>query len=178
MPIESYLDRFPRIDPTAFVHASAVVNGKVSIGAHSSIWPMVTIRGDVNEIRIGQSTNIQDGSVLHVTADSKYDPGGFPLIIGDHITVGHKVILHGCTIEDYCLIGMGSIIMDNVTIRTKALIGAGSLVPPGKTLVGGGLWLGSPVKRIRSLTAQELKILEYSANHYVELKNTYLTSQS
>ncbi|HHJ18443.1 MAG TPA: gamma carbonic anhydrase family protein, partial [Gammaproteobacteria bacterium] len=137
--IRSYLDHTPRIHASAWVDEQATVIGQVSIGKNSSIWPQVVIRGDIQRIEIGASSNIQDGSVLHVTHDSKYTPGGSPLLIGDNVTVGHNATLHACTIGDGCLIGMGSIVLDKAIVAAGAMLGAGTLVPPGKTLEGGFL---------------------------------------
>ena len=159
---------------TAYIDEDAVVIGDVTLGVDSSIWPMCSIRGDVNLIRIGERTNIQDGSVIHVTHRFGALPEGYPVHIGNDVTVGHKVILHGCTVEDLCLIGMGSSVLDGAIIRSKVLLGAGSLVPEGKDLEGGYLWLGRPAKKMRELTEQELKWFEYSAKHYVTLKNEYM----
>ncbi|MBT8116532.1 MAG: gamma carbonic anhydrase family protein, partial [Gammaproteobacteria bacterium] len=119
-------------------------------------------------------TNIQDGTILHVSHDSEFAPGGFPLIIGADITVGHQAILHGCIVEDRCLVGMAATVMDGAIVRSGAIVGAGSLVPPGKDLEGGYLWVGSPVKRVRELRDEEKGFLEYSAQHYVELKNRHM----
>ena len=173
MSIRSFQGIHPNIADSAYIDADAVIIGDVSIGADSSVWPTVAIRGDVQKISIGARSNIQDGSVLHVTADNEYNPGGFPLRVGDGVTVGHKAILHACTIEDYALIGMGAIILDGAIVRSKALVGAGSVVGPGKDIEGGYLWLGSPAKKIRPLSEKELAYLEYSAQHYVNLKNKY-----
>lgn len=167
----------PQIDETAFVDNTALVIGDVVIGSDSSIWPMTTVRGDVNSIRIGKRTNIQDGSVLHVTHDGEFAPGGFALTIGDNVTVGHKVILHACTVGNHCLVGMGATVLDGAILEDYAMLGAGSLVSPGKTLEGGYLWLGTPAKKIRELTNKEKKWLEYSADHYVELKNRHRKCQ-
>lgn len=164
----------PRIGSGAYVHPSASVIGDVELGDDVSVWPGTVIRGDVNFIRIGAGTNVQDLSVLHVSHKSSWDPEGAPLIIGSNVTIGHKVILHGCTIEDECLIGMGSIIMDKVVVHKHVLVGAGSLVPEGKVLESGYLYLGSPAKKVRPLTEQELGHFLYSANHYIKLKNQYL----
>ena len=150
-----------------------MVIGDVEIGDDSSIWPMAVLRGDVNSIHIGSRTSIQDGSVLHVTHDHPAQPGGFPLSIGDEVTVGHNVTLHGCTIDNRCLIGMGSTILDGAVLEEHVLLGAGSLVPPNKVLEGGYLWVGSPVKRVRPLTVDEQIWFGYSAEHYVKLKNEY-----
>jgi carbonic anhydrase/acetyltransferase-like protein (isoleucine patch superfamily) len=173
MAVRSYQGRIPHIDPSAYVDDTALVVGEVEIGADSSIWPMCVVRGDVNTIRIGSATNIQDGSVLHVTHRSERRAEGHALVVGDRVTVGHKVILHGCTIGNECLIGMGSTLMDGVVVEDRVLVGAGSLVPPGKTLEGGYLYLGNPVRRVRPLNEQELGYFEYSAHHYVRLKDDY-----
>jgi len=163
----------PEINDTAFIDTSAVVTGNVSIGEDSSVWPCCSIRGDIHSIVIGERTNIQDGCVLHVTHDSEYAPGGFGLKVGNEVTVGHNVILHACTVEDLCLIGMGSVVLDGAVVESGAMIAAGSLVPPNKVLQGGYMWLGSPVKRARELTDKEKDFLKYSAKHYVRLKNRH-----
>jgi carbonic anhydrase/acetyltransferase-like protein (isoleucine patch superfamily) len=167
---ESYT---PQIDETAFVDESAVVTGNVVIGKDSSVWPCCSIRGDIHSISIGDRSNIQDGSVLHVTHDSEYSPGGNKLTVGNDVTVGHNVVLHACTVEDLCLIGMGSVVLDGSVVKSGAMVGAGSLVPPNKVLEGGFMWLGSPVKKARELTEKEKSFLTYSAQHYVDLKNRH-----
>ncbi len=174
MSVRNYLKYLPKLADGVFIDESAVVIGNVEIGIDSSVWPLTTIRGDVHKIRIGECTNIQDGSVLHVTSPESFPPEGFPLIIGNDVTVGHKVILHGCTINDRVLIGMGSIIMDGVIVETNVIVGAGSVVSPGKTLNSGGLYVGSPAKRVRELRKEELDFLSYSAKHYVKLKNLHV----
>ena len=176
MTIRSFEKHTPQIAKTAYVDQSAHVSGDVVIGKHSSIWPTSVLRGDVHRIRLGDYTNIQDGSILHVTHDSPFQPKGADLTIGHYVTVGHRVILHGCSVGDYCLVGMGSIILDNAVIQSKAIVGAGSLVPSGKTLTGGFLWLGTPARKIRELTDDEMKFFEYSANHYKKLKDRTLQS--
>lgn len=173
MAVRDFEGVSPQLHPSVFIDQQALVVGRVAIGADCSVWPMSVVRGDVNAIRIGARSNIQDGSVLHVTHDSEYAPGGNPLAIGNDVTVGHKVVLHACTVEDLCLIGMGAIVLDGALIRSGAMIGAGSLVPPGKQLEGGYLYLGSPVRQVRVLTEQETRYLKYSAGHYVRLKNRY-----
>lgn len=173
MSIRSFQGTTPSIGSRAYIDEQAAVIGDVEIGEDSSVWPMVTIRGDVQSIRIGERTNIQDGSVLHVTADNQFNPGGFPLTIGNGVTIGHNAILHACTVGDYALVGMGATVLDGAIIEPKALIGAGSVVPPGKTITGGHLWLGSPAKQIRPLSVEELAYLEFSAQHYVDLKDKY-----
>jgi len=172
--VQAYQGQTPKIGARVYVHASASVIGDVHLGDDASVWPGVVIRGDVNHIRIGAGSNVQDLSVLHVSHKSSWDPAGTPLIIGSNVTIGHKVILHGCTIEDECLVGMGSIIMDKVIVQQHVLIGAGSLVPEGKVLESGYLYLGSPAKKVRALTKQELERFVYSAQHYIRLKNSYL----
>ena len=164
----------PRLGQDIFLHHTAVVIGDVELGDHVSVWPGVVIRGDVNHIRIGAGSNIQDASVLHVSHKSSWEPEGSPLLIGQNVTVGHKVILHGCTLEDECLIGMGSIVMDHVVVQKHVLLGAGSLVPEGKVLESGYLYLGSPARKVRALTEGELAHFAYSAQHYMRLKQRYL----
>jgi len=172
--IESYQGIAPDIPEGVFIHHSATVIGDVSLGEDVSIWPGTIVRGDVNRIQIGRGSNVQDLSMLHVSHKSSWAPDGSPLMIGQNVTIGHRVILHGCTIEDECLIGMGSIVMDNVLVQKHVLVGAGSLVPEGKVLESGYLYLGSPAKKVRALTDAEIAHFIYSANHYMRLKNQYL----
>jgi len=174
MNIRNFKQTRPQLADSTYVDEAAVVIGDVVIGEDSSVWPMAVIRGDVNYIRIGQRTSVQDGSVLHVTHPHEAVPGGHPLIIGDDVTIGHNVTLHGCIIHDRCLVGMGSTVLDGAVLEERVLLGAGSLVPPGKTLEGGYLWIGSPVKRARALTEAEITWFGYSAEHYVRLKNNYM----
>ena len=173
MAIRDFEDILPDLHPDAYVDETALVIGDVTIGKNSSIWPYTVVRGDVNRIQIGASTNIQDNSVLHVSHDGPYNPGGFALDIGDNVTVGHRVILHGCTIHNDCLVGMGSTIMDGVIVHPDTIIGAGSLVTPGKELEGGFLWVGSPARKLRELTDEERESIRYSAEHYVRLKKRH-----
>ena len=174
MTIRDFSGISPSVSPSAYVDAAALVVGSVTLGDDVSIWPMTVVRGDVNAITVGAGTNVQDGSVLHVTHDHPDIPGGFALRIGKNVTIGHKVILHGCTVGDDCLIGMGAIVMDGAVLEPKVLLGAGSLVPPGKILTAGHLWLGAPVRKVRVLSQKELDWLTYSAAHYISLKNQYL----
>lgn len=174
MPLSSYLNTTPVLGERVFLHPSCQVIGDVTIGDDSSIWCNTVLRGDVNRIVIGRGSNVQDltmGHVSHKTADK---PEGSPLIIGDYVTVGHSVILHGCTIGDECLIGMGSIIMDDVVIPDKVMIGAGSLVSPGKQLTSGMLYMGRPAKAVRALTEDEIAHLRHSAENYMQVKDNYL----
>ena len=172
MTIRPFENKIPIIHKTAYIDETALLSGDLDIGEDSSVWPMSVLRGDVNSIKIGKRTNVQDASVLHVThASTEYTTKeGYPLIIGDDVTVGHKVLLHACKIGNRVLVGMGSIVMDGVVVEDETIIGAGSLIPPKKTLESGFLWLGSPVKKVRRLTDKEKKYLKYSAEHYVCLK--------
>jgi carbonic anhydrase/acetyltransferase-like protein (isoleucine patch superfamily) len=172
--LHPFADKAPIISKSAYITPTCSIVGDVFIGENSSIWHGTVIRGDVNHIRIGQGTNIQDLSVLHVSHQSIQNPDGAPLIIGNYVTVGHAVILHGCTIDDECLIGMGSIVMDKVIVQKHVMVAAGSLVPEGKVLESGNLYLGNPVRKLRSLTDEEIGHFMYSANHYIQLKNQYM----
>lgn len=172
--IASYQGIAPQLGTGVYIHPGAHVIGDVVLGDDVSVWPGAVIRGDVNLIRIGAGSNIQDASVLHVSHKSSWDPGGSPLIIGSNVTVGHKVILHGCTIADECLIGMGAIVMDKAVIESHVLLGAGSLVPEGRVLESGHLYLGSPARKVRPLNERELAHFLYSAQHYIRLKNNYM----
>jgi len=178
MTIRSFQNISPKLAEGVYIDSSAQVIGDVNIGEHSSVWPMAVIRGDVHCVQIGKCTSIQDGSVLHVTHRGPYNPDGFSLNIGNYITVGHNVTLHGCTIDDYCLLGMGTIVMDGAHIQQQVIIGAGSLVPPGKILDAGHLWVGSPVKKVRPLTEEEKEFLTYAAEGYISLKQQYLDEQN
>ena len=167
--IRSFEQHTPAIDPQAWLDPLSLVIGDVEIGAHSSLWPLVVARGDINRIRIGCETNIQDGCVLHNSHDGPYMPGGSPLLIGDRVTGGHRAILHGCHIGNGCLIGMGAIVMDKAVVEDGVIVGAGALVTPGKVLRSGFLYTGSPARRSRALSDTEREYLEYSAAHYVKL---------
>ena len=168
-PIRPFEAQVPQIDPQAWLDPECLVIGDVHVGPQSSIWPGSVVRGDINWIRIGAQTNIQDGCILHNSHDGPFMPGGSPLLIGDRITVGHKAILHGCEIHDGCLIGMGAIVMDKVVIQTGVMVGAGALVPPGKVLQTGYLYTGSPARQARPLDDGEREYLGYSAAYYVKL---------
>ncbi|AZC15483.1 MULTISPECIES: gamma carbonic anhydrase family protein [Pseudomonas] len=174
MAIRTYQDHRPKLGERAFVDHSAVVIGDVEIGADSSVWPLTVIRGDMHRIRIGARTSVQDASVLHITHAGPFNPEGFPLLIGDDVTIAHKVMLHGCNIGSRVLIGMGSIVMDGAVVEDDVMVGAGSLVPPGKRLASGFLYVGSPVKQVRALTEKERAFFTYSAGNYVKLKDQHL----
>ena len=174
MPLSPYLDALPRLAGGVYLHPSAQVIGSVTLGADSSVWCNAVLRGDVNDIVIGRCTNIQDLTMGHVAHRTPHKPGGSPLTVGDYVTVGHGVLLHGCSIGNDCLIGMGSIVMDDVVVQDHVMLGAGSLVPPGKTLESGFLYMGRPAEKIRALSPAEIEWLRYSAEHYVRVKNNYL----
>lgn len=173
MTIRAYDRKNPVLSETAWVDPSAVIVGDVILDDHVSIWPQVVIRGDVNSITVGAGTNVQDGAVLHCTHDGPYTPGGKALVIGKQVTIGHHACLHGCTIGNEVLIGIGSIILDGAIVENQVMIGAGSLVPPGKKLETGHLYIGSPVKMVRPLKESEKEFLKYSATHYIKLANRH-----
>ncbi|WP_340681079.1 gamma carbonic anhydrase family protein [Paraglaciecola sp.] len=174
MSVRSYKSIKPTIDISCYIDESAIIVGKVECAEDVSIWPLVAARGDVNYIKIGARSNIQDGTVLHVSRVSESNPNGFPLVIGEDVTVGHKCMLHGCILGDRILVGMGAIIMDGAVVQDDVFVGAGSLVPPNKTLASGYLYVGNPVKQIRPLKESESAFLSQSALNYVKLKNEYL----
>jgi len=176
MNIRVYRNQLPRLGANVYIDPAAVVVGDVELGEDASLWPFTVARGDVNHIRIGARTNVQDGTVLHVTHDGPYTPGGFPLLIGADVTIGHGAVLHACTIEDACLIGMRATVLDGALVRRHAMIGAGAVVTPGKIVGEGELWLGNPARCVRKLTASQIEQLYYSARHYVRLKDEYLAA--
>jgi carbonic anhydrase/acetyltransferase-like protein (isoleucine patch superfamily) len=167
--IRSFKGKTPQVAPTAFVEASAQLIGDVSIGAHSSVWFNCVLRGDVYHIRVGDYSNIQDGTIIHVTS------GRFATIIGNRVTVGHGVVLHGCTVGDNCLVGIGSIVLDDVTIGEGSLIAAGSLVTPGTVIPPRSLVMGSPAKVRRAVSDEEAARIDMHWQHYVEYKDAYLS---
>lgn len=165
--LRSYKGRMPQIAASAYIDAQAVVIGDVSIGEDSSVWPAAVIRGDVNWIRIGARSNVQDGSVLHVMRDE------WPLVLGDNVTIGHGCVLHGCTIESRCLVGMGSVILNGARIGAGSIVAAGTLVPEGTQVPPGSLFMGHPGKFRRALTAEDQQAIDRYAARYVEYKETY-----
>ena len=173
MNIRPYLDTQPNIADSAYIDPAAVVIGDVVLGEHTSVWPCAVIRGDVNHIRIGNRSNVQDLSMLHVSHKSADKPDGSPLLIGEDVTIGHRVVLHGCIIGNRVLVGMGSTILDDAIIEDDVMIGAGSLVPPRKRIESGYLYVGSPVKQVRPLNDEENKFLVYSAKHYIHIAEQY-----
>lgn len=171
--IRHFQQKSPLLGSGVYIDPQSAVIGDVSLGDDVSVWPMAVIRGDVNYIKIGNACNIQDGAILHVTHDGPFTSGGKPLILGQGVTIGHKAVLHGCTIDDYCLIGMGALILDAVHIHHHVMVAAGSVVSPEKILESGHLYLGNPARAVRKLTDKELEHLEYSAQHYVRLQEKY-----
>ena len=174
MAIRSYKNMTPVIGDRVFIDEAAVVLGNVAIGEHSSVWPGAVIRGDMHKIRIGKRTSVQDGAVLHITHAGPYNPEGWPLIIGDDVTIGHNATLHGCTIHDRVLIGIGAIVLDGAVIESEVLVAAGTMVPPGTHLESGYLYKGSPARKGRPLTDKEREFFIYSSKNYVRLKESHL----
>ncbi|MFT6403958.1 MAG: carbonic anhydrase/acetyltransferase-like protein (isoleucine patch superfamily) [Marinomonas primoryensis] len=174
MVMKSFRGKMPQLGERVWVDENAVIIGDVTIGDDSSVWPLVAIRGDMHSITIGARTSIQDNSCLHITHASTYKPEGYPLSIGDDVTVGHMAMLHGCTVGSRVLVGMGTTILDGAVIEDEIIIGAGSLVPPGKRLESGFMYMGSPVKKIRPLNEKEIEYFQYAGLNYVKLKDEYL----
>lgn len=172
-PVKTYGNITPTLGQNVFVDNTARVIGDVSIGNDSSVWPMAVIRGDMNSISIGERTSIQDGAVLHITHKKTDNPNGHPLIIGDDVTVGHKAVLHGCTVCNRSLIGIGAIILDGAVVEEEVIVAAGCLVPPGKRLKSGFVYKGNPAVQSRPITQKEREYFLYTAQNYVKLKNTY-----
>lgn len=176
MSLRQYRKHSPQLGRDVYIDTAAVVIGDVTLGDDVSVWPGAVIRGDVHEIRIGARSNVQDACVLHVTHDGIYSPGGHGLYLGEGVTVGHRAVLHGCRIGNYCLIGMGAIVMDAVELGDEVIIAAGALVPPGTKIPAGTLWRGSPARLARELSSEQREQLHYSAAHYVRIKNEYLNA--
>lgn len=173
MAVRPYLGTGPRLGAGAYVDPAALVIGDVELGQDVSIWPMAVVRGDVNRIRIGARSNVQDGSVLHVSRPYPGNDDGWPLLIGEDVVIAHKVVVHGCTIGNRVLVGIGSIVLDGVVVEDDVTIGAGAVVAPGKRLESGGLYLGNPARRVRDLTPAEIARVAIMASWYVRLKADY-----
>ncbi|WP_068547073.1 gamma carbonic anhydrase family protein [Thalassotalea crassostreae] len=176
--LRSYRGITPKLGENVYIDNSSVVIGDITIADDVSIWPLVVVRGDVNSISIGRCSNVQDGSVLHVTRKTERNPDGFPLVIGEQVTIGHKVMLHGCTLGNRILVGMGAIVMDGAVVGDDIIIGAGSLVAPNKVLDAGYLYVGNPATKKRPLTEDELHFLKATNANYVRLKDEYLLEQN
>ncbi|HAD09070.1 MAG TPA: gamma carbonic anhydrase family protein [Porticoccaceae bacterium] len=172
--IRKFQGHTPALGARVYIDPAATVIGNVTLGDDCSVWPGAVIRGDMHTITIGQRTSIQDGSVLHITHASDYNPGGWPLTIGNDVTIGHNVTLHGCKLGNEILVGIGSTVMDGAVVEDRVVIGAGTLVPPGKTLASGYLYIGSPCKQARALSESELAYFTYTASNYAGLKDQYL----
>lgn len=172
--LRMFQDVSPQLGERVYVDPASVVIGNVVLGDDCSVWPMTVIRGDMHRIRIGARTSVQDGSVLHITHASDFNPDGFPLTIGDDVTIGHKAILHGCTLGNRILVGMGAIVMDGAVVEDEVIIAAGAVVTPGKRLESGYVYAGNPAKVLRPLKEQERAFFPYTAGNYVRLKDTFL----
>lgn len=164
----------PRLGERVHVDPAATVIGDVWLDDDVSVWPGAVVRGDVHCIRVGARSNIQDGAIIHVTHDGPYTPGGQACLIGNDVTIGHGAIVHACTVHDACLIGMHATILDGAEIGPHALVGAGAVVTAGKIVGEGELWVGNPARCVRTLDRQAIEQLDYSAAHYVRLKDRYL----
>lgn len=167
----------PQLGERVYIDPACMVLGDVVLGDDCSVWPMAVIRGDMHRIRIGARTSVQDGSVLHITHASDFNPDGFALTIGDEVTIGHKAILHGATLGNRILVGMGAIVMDGAVVEDEVIIAAGAVVTPGKRLEGGHVYAGNPAKALRPLKEEERAFFPYTAGNYVKLKNEYLAAQ-
>ena len=172
MAIRNYKDIMPQLNEEVYIDPQASVIGRVRIAHKSSVWPMAVIRGDVNDIEVGSLTSIQDGAILHTTKTSTYHPEGFSLSVGNKVTVGHGAILHGCSIANNVVVGMGACILDGAVIPEFTYIAAKSVVAPNKKLTP-GLWMGQPAKFIRDLTSREIEFIHDNAYHYYELSKHY-----
>lgn len=172
--LRPYLDKTPQLGQRVYVDPACTVIGDVVLEDDVSVWPGTVIRGDVNHVRIGARTNVQDGTIIHVSHDSPYNKGGYPTLIGADVTLGHGTIIHACTIGDACLIGMGAIILDGAVIEPNAFVAAGAVVGPGKRVGSGTLWVGNPARPARALSDKDIQGLLYSAQHYVRIKDRYL----
>jgi len=166
--------RLPVLGERVYVDPASTVIGDVVLGDDVSVWPGTVIRGDVNHVRIGARSNIQDGTIIHVSHHSPFNKAGYPTLIGKDVTVGHGTIIHACSIGDLCLIGMGACILDGASIGKYGFVGAGAVVGPGKQVGEAELWLGNPARFARKLSDKEIESLHYSAQHYVRLKDRYL----
>ncbi|WP_425480834.1 gamma carbonic anhydrase family protein [Montanilutibacter psychrotolerans] len=175
MAIRPFLEHFPALGERVYVDPAATVIGRVTLGDDASVWPGCVVRGDVNEIQIGARTNIQDGTIVHVTHEGPFTrPGGLPTVIANDVTIGHGAIIHACRLEEFCLVGMGAKVLDGAIVQRHGFVGAGAVIAPGKIVGAGELWLGNPARFVRKLSEREIEQLQYSAQHYVRLKDRYL----
>jgi carbonic anhydrase/acetyltransferase-like protein (isoleucine patch superfamily) len=158
--IVPFQGKHPKVDPTAYVAPGVVLVGDVTIGAHASVWFGSVLRGDDQSITVGEGSNVQDGTVIHVTLDTG------PTTIGRNVTIGHGVRLHGCTLEDRCLVGIGAIVLDGAVVKTGSFVAAGALVGPGKVIPTGELWGGNPARKLRDMRPDDESFLDFDAKHY------------
>ena len=172
--LRSFQGHTPRLGERVYLDPQSLVLGDVTLGDDCSVWPMAVVRGDMHRIRIGARSSVQDGCVLHITHASDFNPGGHPLTIGDDVTIGHKAILHGCTLGSRILVGMGAIVMDGAVVEDEVIIAAGAVVTPGKHLESGHVYAGNPAKPLRALKESERAFFTYTAGNYVKLKDQYL----
>ena len=167
----------PQLGQRVYIDPDSTLIGDVVFGDDCSVWPAAVVRGDMHRIRIGERCSVQDGAVLHITHASDYNPDGWPLTIGDDVTIGHQAVLHGCTVGSRVLIGIGSIVMDGAVVEDEVIVGAGCMVPPGKTLESGYVYVGNPARQLRRLTDKERSFFVYTAGNYVKLKDQYLSGE-
>jgi len=173
MAIRNFEGQEPQIANSCYIDPMALIIGDVRLAEDVSIWPMCVLRGDINKITIGKGTNVQDGAIIHVNHKGEFNPEGDPVVIGEHVTIGHQAVIHGCSIDDYSLIGIGAKILDRAHIQSEVMVAAGSVVAPNKILESGFLYMGAPAKKARPLTGEEKAYLRYSANHYVKLQRKH-----
>ena len=172
--IRSHRGILPQLGQGVYVDPAATVIGDVRLGDHVSVWPGAVIRGDMHRIVVGARSNVQDNAVLHITHASDFNPEGWPLTIGEDVVIGHRAVLHGCTLGNRILVGNGAIVNDGAVIEDEVIIGAGCMVPPGKTLKTGYVYVGNPCKQLRALSDSEKQFFTYSPANYVKLKDQYL----
>jgi len=176
--IRPYKGVLPTLGERVYIDPAATVIGNVTLGDDVSVWPGAVVRGDMHRITVGNRSNIQDTAVLHITHASDFNPGGWPLTIGENVIVGHGAILHGCSLGDYILVGNGAIINDGAVVENEVIIGAGTVVPPGKHLESGNLYVGNPCRLLRPVSDEERAFFSYSPGNYVKLKDQYLAEQA
>ena len=175
--IRSHRGISPQLGSRVYIDPAATVIGDVCLGDDASVWPGAVIRGDMHSIKIGARSNVQDNAVLHITHASDFNPNGWPLSIGDDVVIGHRAVLHGCTVGNRIIIGNGAIVNDGAIIQDEVIVGAGCMVPPGKTLESGYVYVGNPCKQLRALSESEKTFFTYSPANYVKLKDQYLAEQ-
>ena len=177
MAIRSFQGKTPQLAPRVYIDPAATVIGNCILGTDVSVWPGAVLRGDLLTISVGDRSNVQDNAVLHTTHKSQYYPDGYALTIGKDVVIGHRAVLHGCTVGDRVLVGIGAIVNDGAVIEDEVIVGAGCLVPPGKTLVSGFVYVGNPAKQLRPITESERTFFTYSPANYVRLKDKYLAEE-